>query len=179
MNDLIHFHGKSTASVKAVSTIRFEFKASFESLAKIPIKLWSFSNRTSQASMVHALIDSYTLTKSMDVVTAMPATEDELRLFHSAYYLNYLKENCNDESRIQNTDATAGDDSDESDDSNVDDERLEYGLGKCTSTHSSFQAQFSISLHHICQDTIVQNLPICGSSCVTLAAVRQRRPSNC
>lgn len=115
--------------------------------------------------MVHALIDSYALTASMDVVTAMPATEDELRLFHSAYYLNYLKENCNDESRIQNTDTAACDDSDESDDSNVDDEQLEYGLGKSTSLHRSLQVKFTISLHHICdQGTTAQNLPICGNS---------------
>lgn len=82
--------------------------------------------------MVHELIDAYKLTKTMDVVTAMPATEDELRLFHSAYYLDYLKVNCNDESGIQLSDATANaDDADttDSDDSNVDDEQLEYGLG--------------------------------------------------
>lgn len=77
--------------------------------------------------MVHELIDAYKLTEAMDVVAAMPATEDELRLFHSAYYLDYLKENCSDESRTHHF----GDELDtDSDDSNVDDDQLEYGLGK-------------------------------------------------
>lgn len=78
--------------------------------------------------MVHELIHSYKLTASMDVVTATPATEDELRLFHSLFYLNYLKDNCNDESGVQYTDDD--DDANDSDGSNVDDEQLEYGLGE-------------------------------------------------
>lgn len=76
----------------------------------------------------------------MDVVTTMPATEDELRLFHSAYYLDYLKNNCNDESGIQCSDAAANDDHDhddciDSDESNVDDDQLEFGLGMCSSSY--------------------------------------------
>lgn len=41
----------------------------------------------------------------MNVVTGTPATEDELRLFHSAYYSNYLNDNFNDEILNQYTDA--------------------------------------------------------------------------
>lgn len=94
--------------------------------------------------MVHALIDSYKLTDSMDVATAMPATEDELRLFHSVYYLDYLKNNCNDESGIQYTDAAdaaANDDHDDCNDSNetnVDDDQLEFGLGMCSTFYNRF-----------------------------------------
>ncbi|KAG4076084.1 hypothetical protein HA402_011430 [Bradysia odoriphaga] len=40
------------------------------------------------------------------------ATENELRLFHAEYYVNYLKEQCDD-----------------CDDDDVDDEQLEYGIG--------------------------------------------------
>lgn len=87
--------------------------------------------------MVHELIASYELTASMDIVTAMPATEDELRLFHSLYYLNYLKDNCNDESGVQYTDDD--DDANDSDASNVDDEQLEYGLGKCSALSTTLE----------------------------------------
>lgn len=85
-----------------------------------------------QASIVHELITSYKLTDSLDVVTAVPATEDELRLFHSAYYLDYLRDFCNDESRIKYSDAAFSDDVVDTDSSgsNVDDEQLEFGLGK-------------------------------------------------
>ncbi len=44
------------------------------------------------------------------------ATENELRLFHAEYYVNYLKE--------QNEDCD-----DDDDDDDVDDEQLEYGIG--------------------------------------------------
>lgn len=87
-----------------------------------------------QASIVHELIASYKLTDSLDVVTAVPATEDELRLFHCTYYLDYFRDHCNDESRIKYSDAAASDNviDTDSDDSNVDDEQLEFGLGKWT-----------------------------------------------
>lgn len=67
----------------------------------------------------------------MDVVTANPATEDELHLFHSDFYLSYLKEKCNSESIEHHSDASNVEDDDDSDCSNVDDEQLEYGLGEC------------------------------------------------
>lgn len=70
--------------------------------------------------MVHELIRSFQLLDSLDIVTPIEASEDDLKLFHSSYYLNYLKAECND--------GGTGD-SEESSDSDVDDEQLEYGLG--------------------------------------------------
>lgn len=69
--------------------------------------------------MVHSLIMAYSLDFQMTYVEPKPATDDELGLFHSPYYLNYLREECNDQ--------MDSDDSDGSDD--VSDEELNYGLG--------------------------------------------------
>lgn len=74
--------------------------------------------------MVHELIRSYSLCKQMDCIKAKLATEDHLALFHSQYYLNYLKNECTAETSLNDT---KSDDSDASDD--VDDEQLHYGLG--------------------------------------------------
>lgn len=67
-----------------------------------------------QASMVQDLINSYELlsTEKFIVVQSLDATEDELKLFHSSGYINFLKK-VNDL-----------DDFDE-----FEEEQLEYGLG--------------------------------------------------
>lgn len=63
---------------------------------------------------MHQLISAYKLNEQMKEIRPRLATEDELRLFHAAYYVDYLKDqNC--------------DDCDDDDD--VDDEQLEYGMG--------------------------------------------------
>lgn len=61
----------------------------------------------------------------MDVIQPRPATHDELALFHSSYYLNYLRDECGQVGKSLSNDG----DSDESDSADVDDEQLNYGLG--------------------------------------------------
>lgn len=73
--------------------------------------------------MVHELIHAYRLNELMDCIKPRIANADDLALFHSNYYLNYLKSECADESQEIDTD------SDESTTSDVDDEQLDYGLG--------------------------------------------------
>lgn len=63
---------------------------------------------------MHQLISAYKLNERMKVISPRPATESELRLFHAEYYVNYLKQ--------QNEDCD--------DDDDVDDEQLEYGIGR-------------------------------------------------
>ena len=77
--------------------------------------------------MVHALIQAYNLHQQMDCIKPKVADEDDLRLFHSQYYLDYLKNECTADISKNTIDS----DSDESDDntSDVDDEQLNYGLG--------------------------------------------------
>lgn len=77
--------------------------------------------------MVHALIESYNLHRQMDCIKPMVAEEEHLHLFHSQYYLDYLKNECTADVSENNINA----DSDESDDdtSDVDDEQINYGLG--------------------------------------------------
>lgn len=81
-----------------------------------------------QASMVHELISAYELDKHMDCIKPSLATEDDLALFHSKYYLDYLKTECADLSLLDlsTSDSEMDDDSDTDD---VDDEQLNYGLG--------------------------------------------------
>ncbi len=64
--------------------------------------------------MVHQLISAYKLNEQMKEICPRLATENELRLFHAEYYVNYLKE--------QNEEC-------DDDDDDVDDEQLEYGIG--------------------------------------------------
>lgn len=77
-----------------------------------------------QASICHELIRAYELDKAMDCIAPKLASEDELGLFHSRYYLDYLKTNCSDDD--SNDDAKSDTESNLSD---VDDEQIEYGLG--------------------------------------------------
>lgn len=74
--------------------------------------------------MVHELLRSYGLHKHMDCIKSKSATEENLALFHSQYYLDYLKNECAAETSVEEVDS---DDSETSDD--VDDEQLNYGLG--------------------------------------------------
>lgn len=67
--------------------------------------------------MVHCLIVAYNLDVEMDLMQPRMASDDDLALFHSQYYLNYLRE-CEPQ---------CDSDSDGSDE--VDDEQLHYGLG--------------------------------------------------
>lgn len=69
--------------------------------------------------MVHSLISAYSLDDQMDTVIPKTATRDDLALFHSAYYLDYLSNQCN----------KPGNSSDSDDSEDVDDEQLNYGLG--------------------------------------------------
>lgn len=79
--------------------------------------------------MVHELICAYKLDKLMDIIIPKTASEEELCLFHSNYYLSYLKTECsNNESDSSKKNNTFSSD-DESNDSDVDDEQLDYGLG--------------------------------------------------
>lgn len=69
--------------------------------------------------MVHSLITAYNLDYQIDIVIPKTATREDLALFHSAYYLDYLSNECNKPGN--------GSGSDDSED--VDDEQLNYGLG--------------------------------------------------
>lgn len=64
----------------------------------------------------------------MDCIKPVVAEEEHLRLFHSQYYLDYLKTECTADTS-QN--GIVDGDSDESDDdtSDVDDEQINFGLG--------------------------------------------------
>lgn len=73
--------------------------------------------------MVHCLIVAYNLDIDMDVIVPKPATDEELALFHSQYYLNYLRVECAGKNDTSESDG----DSDGSDE--VSDEQLMYGLG--------------------------------------------------
>lgn len=63
---------------------------------------------------MHHLITAYKLNVKMKQISPRLATEQELRLFHAEYYVNYLKQQSEE----------CGDDDDD-----VDDEQLEYGIG--------------------------------------------------
>lgn len=71
--------------------------------------------------MVHSLILAYGLHKKMKLLRPREATDDELALFHSTYYMDYLKNECCDGE-------PGGDDESDSGDE-VDEEQLNYGLG--------------------------------------------------
>lgn len=73
--------------------------------------------------MVHSLIKSSNLLKSMQVRPSRLATDDELRLFHSESYIEFIKKH-NAGSLIENEDSD-----DCSDDEEVSEEQLEFGLG--------------------------------------------------
>lgn len=86
--------------------------------------IWEIFNR--QASMVHELIRAYNLHRLMECVKPNMASDDNLSLFHSQYYLDYLKNECTAEISLESIDS---DDDEDSDTSDVDDEQLNYGLG--------------------------------------------------
>lgn len=71
--------------------------------------------------MVHCLIMAYNLDLQMDVVQPKVATDDDLALFHSQYYLNYLRDECGPNASDSDGDSEASGD--------VDDEQMQYGLG--------------------------------------------------
>lgn len=77
--------------------------------------------------MVHALIQAYNLHRQMDCIKPIVADEEHLRLFHSQYYLDYLKNECTADISRNNIDGNS--DESEDDTSDVDDEQLNYGLG--------------------------------------------------
>lgn len=86
--------------------------------------------------MVHELICAYNLHRLMECVKPNLASEENLALFHSQYYLEYLKNECTAEISLEdiNSDEDSDDDSDTSD---VDDEQLNYGLGyDCPKIHN-------------------------------------------
>lgn len=60
----------------------------------------------------------------MKCIKPRAATAEQLSLFHSSYYLSYLKTECADESKEIETDSDES-----SDESDVDGEQLNYGLG--------------------------------------------------
>lgn len=75
--------------------------------------------------MVHELIQAYNLHRRMECIKPNLATDEHLSLFHSQYYLDYLKNECTADMSLNNID-----DSEDSDDTcDVDDEQLNYGLG--------------------------------------------------
>lgn len=63
----------------------------------------------------------------MNCIKPVKASEDDLRLFHSQYYLDYLKNECTADISQSNIDSNS--DESEDDTSDVDDEQLNYGLG--------------------------------------------------
>lgn len=86
--------------------------------------------------MVHNLLSAYGLDKDFAVVEPDPAAEDDLRLFHSSEYVDYLKmHQCDGEVSVDDLsqtnvdfDASEEDEDDEEDDG----EELnheEYGIG--------------------------------------------------
>lgn len=86
-----------------------------------------------QASMVHELIRGYSLQRLMECIKPTWATEENLSLCHSQYYLDYLKNECDAEISLGNADT----DDDDSNSSDVDDEQLNYGLGyDCPKIHN-------------------------------------------
>ena len=66
--------------------------------------------------MVDELILAYGLLNKCKIIEPRTATSEEIGLFHSSLYISYLKKHHLDNSNSE---------SDE-----VDDEQLEYGLGK-------------------------------------------------
>lgn len=88
-----------------------------------------------QASMVHSLLSAYDLEKEFAIVKPEPATEDDLRLFHSSEYVGYLKTQS-DEGGMPPVGVdliNQSNDQDEDDESNSDDDEEEfhheYGIG--------------------------------------------------
>lgn len=77
--------------------------------------------------MVNSLIVAYELHKCMDCIKPSPATEDDLALFHSKYYLDYLKKECADSSISNNANDSSTDSDSDADD--VDNEQLNHGIG--------------------------------------------------
>ncbi|XP_055314156.1 histone deacetylase 8-like [Sitodiplosis mosellana] len=82
-----------------------------------------------RASMVHELIRAYNLHRLMDCVKPNVASDENLSLFHSQYYLDYLKNECTAELSFESVGSDDDDDAEDSDTSDVDDEQLNYGLG--------------------------------------------------
>lgn len=78
--------------------------------------------------MVHELIRAYNLHKLMECVKPNLASEENLSLIHSQYYIEYLKNKCTAETSIETVNSDDDDDGD-SDTSDVDDDQLNYGLG--------------------------------------------------
>lgn len=80
--------------------------------------------------MVHELIRAYNLHRLMECVKPNVASEENLSLFHSQYYLDYLKNECTAEMSLESIGSDdEDDDGGDSDTSDVDDEQLNYGLG--------------------------------------------------
>lgn len=78
--------------------------------------------------MVHELIKAYKLTELMHIVSPREASDADLALFHSSFYLDYLRAQCAEDRSAPIEDAS--DDSEcDSEGSDVDDEQLDYGLG--------------------------------------------------
>ncbi|CAG4932780.1 unnamed protein product [Colias eurytheme] len=46
---------------------------------------------TNRASMIHSLITAYKLTEKMQIVNSVPATVEDLKLFHTERYLDHIK----------------------------------------------------------------------------------------
>lgn len=84
---------------------------------------------TTQASMVHDLLCAYDLDKMCTVIEPISATADELTLFHSANYISYLKQQNKSYAKNGNNCSSLSEDSFDLDET-VDDEQLEYGIGK-------------------------------------------------
>lgn len=82
--------------------------------------------------MVHHLIDAYDLAKDFTLIEPEPATEDDIRLFHSSEYVDYLKTQCDgDDVPVvdylnQTNDMLEDVDEDDEDDQEL---HLEYGIG--------------------------------------------------
>lgn len=79
--------------------------------------------------MVHDLISAYGLETGFSIVAPEPATEDDLRLFHSSNYVDYLKsqndtdDTLNESGCLDNTNETSDvEDEDE-------DQYQEHGIG--------------------------------------------------
>lgn len=80
--------------------------------------------------MVHELIRAYKLTELMHIRSPREASDADLSLFHSSYYLDYLKTQCAEDESAPIEEASDSFESEcGSEGSDVDDEQLDYGLG--------------------------------------------------
>lgn len=88
------------------------------------------------------MISAYNLERYFDRVKPKPAAEDELLLFHSSYYVSYLKQ-CGADDKVLAHESIECNMSDVSESSEeVEEEQLDYGLGISSAHFFAFHSYF-------------------------------------